>query len=94
MSSPGDNPSTTNPTGGRKGVPEVGEAGKAVQGVTGGAPVSLPKKSGDPDANAGFGLEHFDKDVKGSLKVHIKLDLDVDIRITARIRGDIAIGLL
>jgi hypothetical protein len=26
--------------------------------------------------------------------VHIKLDLDVDIHITARIKGDIAIGLL
>jgi hypothetical protein len=48
----------------------------------------------DKDANAGFGLENFEKDVKGSLKVHIKLDLDVDIHITARIKGDIAIGLL
>jgi hypothetical protein len=48
----------------------------------------------DKDKNAGFGLENFDKDVKGSLKIHIKLDLDVDIRITARIKGDIAIGLL
>ena len=66
-------------------------------GVTKAAPGGAPATSGeakDKDANAGFGLENFDKDVKGSLKVHIKLDLDVDIRITARIKGDIAIGLL
>jgi hypothetical protein len=48
----------------------------------------------DKDANAGFGLDNKDKDVKGSLKVHIKLDLEADIRIIARIKGDIAIGLL
>ncbi|KAL1597653.1 hypothetical protein SLS59_007351 [Nothophoma quercina] len=44
------------------------------------------------DANSGFGLDG--KDVKGSLKVHIKLDLEADIRIIAKIKGDIAIGLL
>jgi hypothetical protein len=49
--------------------------------------------SGDnKDANAGFGMDN--KDVKGSLKVHIKLDLEADIRIIAKIKGDIAIGLL
>ncbi|RYF39316.1 MAG: hypothetical protein EOO38_23475 [Cytophagaceae bacterium] len=48
----------------------------------------------DKDANAAFGLDNKDKDVKGSLKVHIKLDLEADIRIIARIKGDIAIGLL
>jgi len=32
--------------------------------------------------------------VKGSLKVHIKLDLEADIKVYARIRGDIAIGIL
>ncbi len=48
--------------------------------------------TGDKDANAGFGLDN--KDVKGSLKVHIKLDLEADIRIIAKIKGDIAIGLL
>ncbi|KAK4609224.1 hypothetical protein CLAFUW4_14237 [Fulvia fulva] len=31
---------------------------------------------------------------KSSLKIHIKLDLDVDIHLTARIKGDITIGLL
>ncbi|KAF2623857.1 hypothetical protein BU25DRAFT_414022 [Macroventuria anomochaeta] len=46
----------------------------------------------DKDKNAGFGLDN--KDVKGSLKVHIKLDLEADIRIIAKIKGDIAIGLL
>lgn len=35
-----------------------------------------------------------DNDVKGNLKVHIKLDLEVDIRIIAKIKGDIAIGIL
>ena len=33
-------------------------------------------------------------DVQGSLKIHIKLNLDVDIRIIAKIKGDIAIGIL
>ena len=51
-------------------------------------------KEKDKDANAAFGLDNKDKDVKGSLKVHIKLDLEADIRIIARIKGDIAIGLL
>lgn len=43
-------------------------------------------------APAGFGFDN--KDVKGSLKVHIKLDLEANIQIIARIKGDIAIGLL
>jgi hypothetical protein len=34
------------------------------------------------------------EDVKGSLKVHIKLNLEVDIRIIAKLKGDIAIGIL
>lgn len=34
------------------------------------------------------------EDTAGSLKVHVKLALEVDIRITARIKGDIAIGEL
>lgn len=78
-----------NPTGGR----DAGDVGSTLAKATGGA---APKEgeTKDKDANAGFGLENFDKDVKGSLKVHIKLDLDVDIRIQARIKGDIAIGLL
>jgi len=35
-----------------------------------------------------------DDDVKGNLKIHIKLNLQVDIRIIAQIKGDIAIGIL
>lgn len=61
--------------------------------LPGGAPPAAGEVK-DKDANAGFGVENFHKDVKGSLKVHIRLDLDVDIHITARIKGDIAIGLL
>ncbi|EME39059.1 hypothetical protein DOTSEDRAFT_29239 [Dothistroma septosporum NZE10] len=34
------------------------------------------------------------KEEESSLKIHIKLDLDVDIHLTARIKGDITIGLL
>lgn len=78
-----------NPTGGR----DAGDVGSTLAKATGGA-ASKEGETKDKDANAGFGLENFDKDVKGSLKVHIKLDLDVDIRIQARIKGDIAIGLL
>ena len=88
-----------NATGNRAGGPTDNDAVSGVtRAVPGGAPVATPAIGGDPakdkDANAGFGLENFEKDVKGSLKVHIKLDLDVDIHITARIKGDIAIGLL
>jgi hypothetical protein len=64
---------------------------RATPSAAPGAPAAATE---DKDANAGFGLDNFEKDVKGSLKVHIKLDLDVDIHITARIKGDIAIGLL
>ena len=31
-------------------------------------------------------------DVTGSLKIHVKLNLEVDIRIIAKLKGDIAIG--
>lgn len=34
------------------------------------------------------------EDVAGSLKIHIKLALEIDIQIMARIKGDIAIGIL
>ncbi|OCL10624.1 hypothetical protein AOQ84DRAFT_387378 [Glonium stellatum] len=40
----------------------------------------------------GFGMQG--EDVKGSLKIHIKLDLEADIRVIAKVKGDIAIGLL
>jgi hypothetical protein len=59
------------------------------------APKKKPKKAGgkgnneedDEDTTEG-------SDVKGSLKVHITLDLEADIKVYARIRGDIAIGIL
>ncbi|KAJ8114100.1 hypothetical protein OPT61_g3934 [Boeremia exigua] len=84
------NPITGNAPGGRGG-PASALGGDPV----GGALSSLGggnDSTGDKDTNAGFGLDG--KDVKGSLKVHIKLDLEADIRIIARIKGDIAIGLL
>jgi len=34
------------------------------------------------------------QDMGGSLKVHIRLNLEVDIRIIAKVKGDIAIGIL
>jgi hypothetical protein len=34
------------------------------------------------------------EEVKGSLKVYIKIDLEADIRLIAKVKGDIAIGLL
>lgn len=30
----------------------------------------------------------------GSLRVHIRLNLEVDVRVIAKLKGDIAIGLL
>ncbi|KAF2029609.1 hypothetical protein EK21DRAFT_112819 [Setomelanomma holmii] len=76
----------------------LGDVGDTLGGVSkapaGPATNSSDSPKEDKDANAGFGLENFSKDVKGSLKVHIKLDLEADIRIIARIKGDIAIGLL
>lgn len=33
-------------------------------------------------------------DEKSSLKIHIQLDLDVEVHLTARVKGDIIIGLL
>ncbi|KAF1358502.1 hypothetical protein EJ07DRAFT_179698 [Lizonia empirigonia] len=65
-------------------------------GVGGNSPIgnSANGSADNKDTNAGFGLDNKDKDVKGSLKIHIKLDLEADIRIIAKIKGDIAIGLL
>lgn len=30
----------------------------------------------------------------GSLKVHVKLNIELDIQVTARLKGDIVIGIL
>jgi hypothetical protein len=37
---------------------------------------------------------HEEADVQRSLKIHIKLNLDVDMRIIAKIKGDIAVSIL
>jgi len=34
------------------------------------------------------------EEVSGSLKVHVKLNLEVDVRVTASLNGDIVIGIL
>jgi hypothetical protein len=34
------------------------------------------------------------KDDKESLKINISLDLDVEVHLSARVKGDITIGLL
>ncbi|XPS72804.1 hypothetical protein M3J09_004965 [Ascochyta lentis] len=88
---------TGNAPGGRGGpagalgsVPDAGGALSSVGGLAGNN--TNGNNAEDKDANAGFGLDN--KDVKGSLKIHIKLDLEADIRIIAKIKGDIAIGLL
>lgn len=70
--------------------------GGGLSSVGGNSPIgnSANGSAENKDTNAGFGLDNKDKDVKGSLKIHIKLDLEADIRIIAKIKGDIAIGLL
>jgi hypothetical protein len=37
--------------------------------------------------------EEVDK-MGGSLRVHIRLNLEVDVRVIAKVKGDIAIGIL
>ncbi|KAK5467217.1 hypothetical protein LTS15_000189 [Exophiala xenobiotica] len=34
------------------------------------------------------------EEVSGSLKIHVKLNLDVDLRVQASLNGDIVIGIL
>lgn len=34
------------------------------------------------------------KDMGGSLKVHVRLNIEVDVRVIAKVKGDIAIGIL
>jgi len=52
-------------------------------------------KAADPASKTVQGLTKADTDdVTGSLKIHIKLNLEVDIRIIAKLKGDIAIGLM
>ena len=72
---------STNPTSGA--LAPLGGLGEGLSPAAGGVLGSKPE---------GFGLEG--EDVKGSLKIHIKLNLEADIRVIAKIKGDIAIGLL
>jgi hypothetical protein len=83
---------TGNAGGSRRDLGDVGNTTGAVSNLAGGSNNNSGESGRNKD-NEGFGLDN-GKDVKGSLKVHIKLDLEADIRITAKIKGDIAIGLL
>jgi hypothetical protein len=83
-STPVDSPvdAAKGPLGGRN--PQLNAPGKElskVNDVTDGL-TGGKKKSGDDDS----------KD--SSLKIKIELDLEVEIHLTARIKGDITIGLL
>lgn len=70
------------PLGGRKpGDAPSTDLAKTVPGVAG--------IGGAPDAPAPS-----NDDEKSSLKIKIHLDLDVDVHLTARVKGDIIIGLL
>ncbi|EUC33838.1 hypothetical protein COCCADRAFT_36397 [Bipolaris zeicola 26-R-13] len=83
-----------NATGGR-GLPDVGETMGSVTNPGNKTKGKKGKGKGNEEGEdeEGFGLDN-NKDVKGSLKIHIKLDLEADIRIIARVKGDIAIGIL
>ncbi|CAO2650171.1 Nn.00g014630.m01.CDS01 [Neocucurbitaria sp. VM-36] len=85
------NNATGNAPGGR-GLGEVGDSIGAIAKTPGVAGTDQKGGNKTKDTDEGFGLDN--KDVKGSLKIHIKLDLEADIRVIARIKGDIAIGLL
>lgn len=61
-----------------------------------------PRPGAPTDAAAGalgaLGTTKINKaevnDMGGSLKVHIRLNLEVDVRVIAKVKGDIAIGIL
>ena len=65
-------------------------------------PVALSKISTNGSSDGPEGTTKDDEvksspkkdEVNGSLKIHIKIDLEADIRIIAKVKGDIAIGLL
>jgi hypothetical protein len=50
--------------------------------------------SGSDTSTPGKSFVMNGEEVKGSLKVYIKIDLEADIRLIAKVKGDIAIGLL
>ncbi|KAH7026914.1 hypothetical protein B0J12DRAFT_634447 [Macrophomina phaseolina] len=91
---PGNRSGEAKPAGGQE-IPKAGLANPVQDGIGPIASGAAGKddKSGDvAEKREGFGLQG--EDVKGSLKIHLKLDLEADIKVTARVRGDIAIGLL
>ncbi|EMF14833.1 uncharacterized protein SEPMUDRAFT_148416 [Sphaerulina musiva SO2202] len=87
---------TKNPTGAAGAL-----TGKdsAVGGLTGGrkpGPANNRSDDDDDDENSpvdGNGKGKKDEE-NSSLKIRIQLDLDVEIHLTARVKGDITIGLL
>lgn len=67
--------------GGRSTAGEVGPPETATTSTT---PDYIPK---------GFSKEDI-KNMGGSLKVHVRLALEVDIRVIAKVKGDICLGIL
>ncbi|CAK7226354.1 hypothetical protein SEUCBS140593_006214 [Sporothrix eucalyptigena] len=74
-----------------------GMAGGAVRQMGPGLPVPMPNLSGQPNGLVGNLLKG-PIDANGKLKdaalmVGIKLDLEAEVHLTARVRGDILVGL-
>ena len=57
-------------------------------------PQSTAQTTNETRGNPGVSTKDSDDDVAGNLKVHLKLDVDADIRVIAALRGDVAIGIL
>ncbi|KAL9532654.1 hypothetical protein SMMN14_03134 [Sphaerulina musiva] len=82
---------TKNPTGATGAL-----TGKdsAVGGLTGGRKPGPANNRSDDDENSPDGKGKKKDEESSSLKIRIQLDLDVEIHLTARVKGDITIGLL
>lgn len=79
-----------NAPGGRN--TSTGELTSGATGLAGGGPETAT--SGTPDyIPKGFSKDDI-KNMGGSLKVHVRLALEVDIRVVAKVKGDICIGIL
>jgi hypothetical protein len=70
------------------GRPHSTSARSGIKAVPGAATVAA-NGGEDKGKEADFGLEYFENHIK-----FIKLALEVDIKIVARVKGDVAIGLL
>lgn len=55
---------------------------------------SAAQTTNETRGNPSVSTKGSDDDVAGNLKVHLKLDVDADIRVIAALRGDVAIGIL